>query len=324
MKKFLVINTSYFGDVLLTDTLCQNIKMEYPDSWITFMVNKPFYEAARYMGGVDEVLCYDKRGKHKGFLGIFKFLWEYRQIYKNNIDVALVLYGNERGIFIAKAFGAKTIISNNHGILHYLFSTRSVEGNNLSSVQLENANLLKGLNQKDAIDLPIKYSPPVEAVNYAQHLLNQLNTTPDDMLIGLCATSKKIEKDIPVATTIKLITDLSNSGKKVVLLGAGSRAAEYAAELHAQGCSTFIDLTDKTSIAQLAGVIQQCAAVISVDTGTLHLTCALGIPLVALFYINNSEHLRKWAPRNYYPHILLTGSITAEDIRASLQRLVVK
>ena len=96
------------------------------------------------------------------------------------------------------------------------------------------------------------------------------------------------------------------------------------AELHAQGCSTFIDLTNRTSIAQLAGVIQHCTAVISVDTGTLHLTCALGIPLIGLFYINDAQHLAKWAPAAYYPHLLLTENITAEDIQDGLQQLVVK
>lgn len=324
MKNILVVNTSYFGDVLLTNTLCQNIKIEYPNSWITFMVNKPFYEVAKYMQGVDAVLCYDKNGKHKGILGIFKFLQEYRQVYKNKFDIAFVLYGNERGIFISKAFGADTIISNNHGILHFVFLTKSVAGNEQSSVQQENASLIKGLTQKDPLDLPVKYNPPLEAISYATCLLNQFGITSEDYLVGLCATSKKIEKDIPIDTAIKVISDLSNSGKKVVLLGAGNRAAEYVTELHAQGCSTFVDFTNKTSIAQLAGVIQHCKAVISVDTGTLHLTCALGIPLVALFYINDAKHLTKWAPAKYYPHVLLTGNITSENIKGGLQQLVVK
>lgn len=324
MKTFLVINTSYFGDVLLTGALCRNIKLTYPNSRIIFMLNKPFYEAAKYMEGVDEVLCYEKNGKHKGIFGILKFLQEYRERYNNSIDVALVMYGNERGLLISKAFGAKIIISNKRGILHYLFSTRLGEENNPSSVQQNNANLLKALTQKDVIDLPIKYYPPSEAVVYAKQLLEQLHIAPEAEIIGLCATSKKIEKDIPVATAAKLIDGLTKAGKKVVLLGAGSRSKDYVTELKAQDCNNFFDLTDKTSIAQLAGVIQQCAAVISVDTGTLHLTCALGVPLVALFYINDAKHLEKWAPAKYYPHVLLTGDIMAEDIVMGLKTLLVK
>lgn len=322
MKRFLVINTSYFGDVILTGALCQNIKIEYPDSQVIFMVNKPFYEAAKYLAGVDEVVCYDKAGKHKGILGIWKFIKQYANSYKNKIDVALIMYGNERGIFISKAFGAKTIISNNRGILHYLFSTQLPAEVGSGSVQQENARLLRNLVSKDIIDLPVRYSPPLEAATYIQNLLSQSHITLQDQLIGLCVTSKKIEKDMPVATAVELIEELNKKGKKVIYLGTGERATEYVQDLQRQGCHSFFDFTNKTSIAQLAAIIQKCSAVISVDTGTLHLTCATGIPLVALFYISDPHHLEKWAPAKYYHHNLLTGDITAKDIEKSLQRLL--
>lgn len=321
MKKFLVINTSFFGDVLLTDVLCQNIKIQYPDSRITFLVNRPFYEAARYLAGVDEVFCIDKQGKHKGLWGLIRFLRENRGVYPHGFDAAFVLYGNERGLCIAKALGARQIISENDSILHCLFSTIPVKKNISGSVQQANARLLTALTGKLPVDIPMQYSPPVEAVSYARELLDQLAVRPADKLIGLCTTSKKIVKDMPLATAVQLISDLNNKGYKTVLLGAGGQAADYAAGLRAYGCA-FLDLTDKTSIAQLAAVIQKCQAVISVDTGTLHLTCALGVPLLALFYLNDDKHLTKWAPAGYYPHILLAGEINTDTIQQGLQTLL--
>ena len=59
-KIFLVFNTAYFGDVLLCNTLCQNIKLIYPDSKVVMVVNKPFWEAAKYQKDVDDVVIYDK------------------------------------------------------------------------------------------------------------------------------------------------------------------------------------------------------------------------------------------------------------------------
>ena len=67
-KIFLVINLSFFGDVLLTNTLCQNIKQEYPDSKIVFLVNKPFYDAAKYQYCVDDVICFDKKMNTRVYL----------------------------------------------------------------------------------------------------------------------------------------------------------------------------------------------------------------------------------------------------------------
>lgn len=59
MKTFLVYNTSYFGDTILTDALCRNLKRLYPESRLVFVSNKPFTDISRYMDGVDEVWTYD-------------------------------------------------------------------------------------------------------------------------------------------------------------------------------------------------------------------------------------------------------------------------
>ena len=77
-KVFLVINTSYFGDVLLCNPLCQNIKNIYPNSKIVFVVDKPFVDAASFQKDVDEVVVYDKRGLHKVIWGFIKFIRDFK------------------------------------------------------------------------------------------------------------------------------------------------------------------------------------------------------------------------------------------------------
>ena len=81
MKPFLVYNTSYFGDTILTDALCRNLKRLYPESRLVFVSNKPFTDISRYMDGVDEVWTYDKWGVHKGFAGWYKFYKEHKNQY---------------------------------------------------------------------------------------------------------------------------------------------------------------------------------------------------------------------------------------------------
>ena len=119
-KIFLVINLSFFGDVLLTNTLCQNIKQEYPDSKIVFLVNKPFYDAAKYQYCVDDVICFDKRNEHKGLLGLLKFVKNCQ--YKNKIYAAFVIYGNQRGIILSYLLKAKYRISGPRKYVKYLLT----------------------------------------------------------------------------------------------------------------------------------------------------------------------------------------------------------
>ena len=63
-KVFLVFNTACFGDVLLCNSLCQNIKLIYPQSKIIFIVDKPYYEAAKFQKDVDDVVIFDKKKEH--------------------------------------------------------------------------------------------------------------------------------------------------------------------------------------------------------------------------------------------------------------------
>ena len=85
-KTFLVINLSCFGDILLTNSLCQNIKILYPNSKVIFCVDKPFEEVAKYQKDVDEVMVFDKRGKDKGLINLAKYAFRSKDIgrcYRN-------------------------------------------------------------------------------------------------------------------------------------------------------------------------------------------------------------------------------------------------
>ena len=82
-KIFLIFNTACFGDVLLCNSLCQNIKNIYKNSKIVFIVDKQWEEVAKYQECVDEVFIYDKKGVNKGLLGFIKFIKSfYKFIFK--------------------------------------------------------------------------------------------------------------------------------------------------------------------------------------------------------------------------------------------------
>ncbi|SFM05264.1 glycosyltransferase family 9 protein [Pelosinus propionicus] len=313
MKTFLIINTSFLGDTLLTGSLCRNIKLEYPNSKVLFMVNKPFAEVARYMNGVDEVLCYDKNGEHQGLVGFCHFYNTYKVQYKNKIDVAFVIYGNERGIVLSKLFGAKKIYSDNTGLIRLFLDNGAIDYKGRTHAQDKHNALLELYTGKTPQSIAMLYLPPREAAAEVDILWQKYNIKRDDELVAVCTTTKRKEKDMPVAACTKLIAALNQQGKKVLYVGVGQAAVDYVEDLHNQNCTEFINLTNQTTIAQLAEVLKRCKVAISVDTGTMHLICALGIPLLALFYVYTEEHLTSWAPKEFYPHRLISGGELSVD-----------
>ncbi len=317
-KIFLIINLSFLGDVLLTNALCQNIKKNYPDSKIVFCVNKTFKDAAKYQDCVDDVICMDKRGKHSGFLGLIRFALSCP--YRKKIDTSFVIYGNDRGIILSHFLGCKNIISGTRKITGHLLTNNFMDFANFKNMQDINANFIKALTAQNAEVLPIRYTPEAGHDIFIEKLLH---TYANREIVALCATSKNKEKDMPPETGAQIIEKLTNEGKTVFYVGAGREARIFADSVKKLGCVNFVDLTDITSINQLARVLKMCKGLISVDTGTMHLACALGVPVAGIFY--KIDTIERWAPRDFlYKSVVIDRDYSAQYICERFNSLISK
>lgn len=288
-KTFLIVNMACFGDVLLTNSLCQNLKIEFPNSKIVFLVNKPFVEVAKYQHGVDDVIYMDKHHKHKGLSGLIKFALSCK--YRNKIDAAFIVYGNPRGIIISKLLGAKKIVSKPPQFIKFLVSNIPEDDKTVIKAQEINAHLFQGYTLKKEKVLPIKYKTNPQKNFITTKLVENYKNKE---IIGLCCISKTLSKDMPIEEAIKLINKLNEQQKIILFLGSGMIARTYADNLKKRGCTNFVDLTNITSIYDLANILKKCKCLISVDTGTMHLGYAVGCFTICVFFQKNTA--RKWAP----------------------------
>ena len=166
-------------------------------------------------------------------------------------------------------------------------------------------------------NLPIKYN----ADTFLPEDLKSL-VVKNYKYIGICPLSKNKKKDLPEEVCIDLIRQINLTDYKVLLLGVGENMKNYSSLLKKSGCE-YIDLVDKTTIPELAAVLKNCEGLISVDTGTMHLGCAVGVPVVALFY--SKEMIIHWAPvPELYKSVVISENITAQYIREKLFCLINK
>ena len=63
----------------------------------------------------------------------------------------------------------------------------------------------------------------------------------------------------------------------------GSDQESKLAKRFKHKCPTAIDLTNKTSVTELAALMSLLRVYITPDTGTLHVACATEVPLIAMF-----------------------------------------
>ena len=306
-KTFLVINLSCFGDVLLTNSLCQNLKINYPKSKIVFMVDKSFEDVARYQKDVDDVLVFDKT-KNKGFFKLLKYAKNCT--YKNKIDVAFVIYGNKRGLILSKLLGVKQVVTGSFK-KSFLVNIPQPKCYYIPNVQRANEYLAEVITNEESKNLPIRFLPKESNL--------KLNIDKENS-IALCLEANNSEKDLPIDIAIELIQKLNEDNKTLYLLGAGESASIYANDLRLNNCN-FIDLTNKTNFNDLAQVLKQVKGLISIDTGTMHMATAVDVPVLGIFL--KQDNVEKWAPdKNLYKSDIISNDVTAENIITKFYRLV--
>ncbi len=310
-KIFLIFNTAFIGDILLNNTLVQNIKYFYPHSKVVYVVQPQFKDIAKYQKDVDDVITFNKK-KDNNLFGFLKFI---RNFPYKNIFASFVIYSNDRNLVLSRMLKAKHIITEPHNWFTKLMSTKE-KYNRKTYIHKRDIStgLIESLTGKSLLNLPIKYDVP--EIN--TEVIKQVKSI-DKELISITATSKFKPKDMPVEDAVELINLINNSGRCPIFLGAGEVARNYINELNKMGCENFISLVDKTDFIELANVLKLSKSLISVDTGTMHMGNALDVPTVAVFYSHSKE---LWAPQEgLYKSFVLSGKPTVEEIYKALDKV---
>lgn len=97
---------------------------------------------------------------------------------------------------------------------------------------------------------------------------------------------------------------LRQKGYHIVILGSFCDSQD--AETMKKYVHDSIDLTGKTSLREVVGILKQCRLLITADSGLMHLAYAIGTPTVSLF---GSGIEKKWAPPGAQ-HIVLNNHLS--------------
>jgi len=126
---------------------------------------------------------------------------------------------------------------------------------------------------------------------------------PDSCMrrIGLYFGTRQPAKGWSESASVRLAQMIVSSipETEIVLIGDRSdapRAARLIAGLNNAGQRRAHNFTGKSTFGQTAALIARLDAIVSTDSGPMHIADALGVPIVALFSSHN--YPRIWAPLN--------------------------
>jgi ADP-heptose:LPS heptosyltransferase len=124
---------------------------------------------------------------------------------------------------------------------------------------------------------------------------------------------------IPMPTWVHTARALRDRGHTVVWNGTHAQLARFHAEFPLErGWLSAADLTDGSLFAATA-LLSISTTYLGCDSGPLHLSAALGVPVVGVF--PNLTKLPRFAPQGRGPSRIVTPPITAETIAAAVDEV---
>ena len=308
-KRFLLIRLSSIGDVLHSTPVAQALKQAMPSAHITWVVGENPAGMLQSNPWLDEVYVWPREKweayMRQGRLGEAWKLWDQlrRDLRSRNFDVALDIHGLFLSGMVALASGAPRRIGlPNTRELNNWFMTETAQPHRGDKHVIQRyASILRPLGITTT-DPTMTLVIDQESELFAKGFLQSQGFVAGQRLIAIVPATTWPSKNWPPDYFATVANYLGQSA--VVLLCGSPGDRRIADEVLKQTRVPVIDAVGQTSLIQLAALLAQSTAVITGDTGPLHMAIALGIPSVSIFGPSSPE---KFGPL-MGPHTALTAA----------------
>jgi heptosyltransferase I len=301
--KILILKPSSLGDIVHALPVLRLLKRHYPDAEIHWWVetrNAPLLEGDRDLAGV---VHFDRQrwGTPWHWGDIWKCVHQLRQ---HQFDLVIDLQALARSSAVGWLAGGKLFV----GLLdwrelapaYYDISVpRPTPNTHAVDWYLETLRVL-GV----PVDFDFEWLPKRESVAREVAGLSGLNGGP---MVALLPGARWENKRWPVEHFRELVLRLHaiDPALRFTILGAGADVA-LAKEITSAAPENCLDLTTRTSLPQTVEVLRASSAVVTNDTGPMHIAAALGKPVVALFGPTN--------PRRTGPYGQIERALQRSDL----------
>ena len=281
-KKILLARTDRLGDVVLTTPAIKAVRKAYPDAYIAMIVRPYAYLVVKNNPYLDEVILYDKHGKHRSLIATIRFAMDIRS---KGFDRAVIFHPTYRMHIIAYIANIPRRIGYDNK-LKFLLTDRikNVKHEGTKHEKDYTLDMLKCLGIKTAEN---ELLVPVDDASKKQveDILARNGFKKSDKIIAIHPGASCASKIWPSERFAKLADLLiTRHNVKVVILGGNDKRDMFCVDaLKKFMQNKAIFLNGILNIAQLAAVLEKTAVFISNDSGPVHVATAVGTPVIDIF-----------------------------------------
>ena len=279
IQKICVIKPSALGDVVQSLPILPILKHLFPQSHVSWVINRELSELLTGNSCLDELIPFDRRG---GISAWWKLL---KRLRRAQFDLVFDLQGLMRTGIMTLAtqapirIGLQTAREGSHLACHQLLPD---SGNQVPAYRrtwrIAEELGLGELRSQTEIVIP----------DYDRQWAEQLRAGLHGPLLVIQPGTRWQTKQWPIRQYAEVIRRaIKELGMSAIIIGSPneSATAQELVELvnHAVPRCEILSLAGQTTIKQLAALLQQADLVLSNDSGPLHLAASLETPVVGVF-----------------------------------------
>ena len=293
----LVRATNWLGDAVMTTPALAAVREGFPDARVVLLARPLVAELFRHHPDVDEVMIYERPGRHEGALGRLRLAGEVRRrrfdgalLLQNAFDAALIAFlgriperagypTDGRRILLTLPVPLTPGILERHEVEYYLCL---LDGLGIPRPVPAALKLTVTEEEREAMatrlaSLGIERGAPVVAINPGATYGSAKRWYPDRFAAVADALSEEW-------------------GAGVVVVGS-TVEAPLAGEIEAAMRNPPVNLAGKTTVRELMALLSLSSFLVTNDSGPMHIGAALDVPLVAIFGPTDWRRTSPWSER---------------------------
>ena len=269
MKKIVIIQTAFLGDVILATPVISELKRLFPDANIDFLVRKGNESLLENNPHLQNVYILDKKeGKYKS---IFRLI---NQFKKEKYDLAINLHRFGSAGIITAFSGAKKKYGFKKNPLSFLYTKKFEHeiGNGQHEVE-RNLSIIKEFGAVDS------KRPELFPTEEDFDIVSQIMNPP---FYCMAPASVWFTKQLPKEKWIQLIDHYNQIGTVYILGGKGDQ--NFCEEIISLTVAkTSINLAGQLNLLESAALMSKAKRNFVNDSGPLHIASAMNAPVTAFF-----------------------------------------
>lgn len=302
-KRILIVRTDRLGDMVLSTPVIENLRNCFPDSYIAFLCRPYTRQVLEGNPYLDEVIVYDKYGRHKDIFASMKFALGLK---KKKFDWAVILHPTNRVHLLTFMAGIKFRVGWDKK-MGFLLS-KKLRHLKDKGEKHETEYTLDILRQ---IDIPIKsknlfvfvYSGAEE---WTDNYFRQQGVRSDNYKVALGIGSSCPSKIWPTDNFIKVGKRIKKQIPAEIFILGEDKEKKLLASVRKKDRAIGYNLLGALDVPKLISFFKRIDLLVVNDCGLVHLCAAVGTPVIAIFG-RAQEGLapRRWKPlgkNSFYLH----------------------